>query len=81
MEKVPVLEQLIKDLQGAKNDDLAQMLTPPAGRFAWSQKARASESNETKINAEDKLAGKKPGVPEGYWLSEATGTAPVAAEQ
>jgi hypothetical protein len=79
-EKVGTLEELVKELQGQKNDDLAQMLTPLAGRFAWSQKERPSASEKTKVDSTDKVAAKKPGVPDGYWLSEITGTTPVPVE-
>lgn len=81
-DKVEVLEELVKDLQTTKEDDLAEMLTPPAARFPWMQKARASQSEKNVPGAEEeeKLKKSAPGVPEGYWLSEATGTAPVQVQ-
>lgn len=80
LEKVPVLEALVKELQTGHEEKLAEMLTPPAARFAWSQKARASQAEETIVKKDDKLKDAVPGVPEGYWLSEATHTAPVHVE-
>jgi hypothetical protein len=91
IEKVGALEELVKAqndqlkvLQGEQDEKLAAMLTPPAGRFAWIQKKRASESKENapKENdaSDEKLKKSTPGVPEGYWLSEATGTLPVPAQ-
>lgn len=81
MEKVPVLEALIKEMQTGEDEKLAEKLTPPAARFAWSQKNRPSQADETKITDEDeKLKKSVPGVPEGYWLSEATQTAPVVVD-
>lgn len=82
LEKVPVLEALVKELQGSQEEKLAEMLTPPAARFSWMQKQRASQKDETVLDTDkDKeLKKSKPGVPDGYWLSEATGTTPVEAE-
>jgi len=80
MEKVPVLEALVKDLQGTQEDKLAEMLTPPAAKFAWSLENRPSQSDDTKIDKNAKLAKEAPGVDPSYWLSEATKTAPVKVE-
>lgn len=83
MSKVEVLESLVKDLQGTKDEDLAKALTPPAARFAWSKENRPSmqDGNVLDETKEDKELKKSvPGVPEGYWLSEVTGTAPLKAE-
>lgn len=80
MEKVPMLEALIKDLQGKEEDKLAEKLTPPAARFAWTKENRASLSEDNVVSGEEKKKN-QPGVPEGYWLNEATGTTPVAVEQ
>lgn len=78
-EKVDVLEALVKELQGEQEEKLAEMLTPPAARFPWMQKARATQSDDTVAEGEEetKLKAKAPGVPEGYWLNEITGTTPV----
>jgi hypothetical protein len=80
MDKVPVLEELVKTLQGTQEDKLAEALTPPAGRFTWSQANRPSQSTETVLketDADGKLKKSIPGVPEEYWLSNITQTAPV----
>lgn len=77
MEKVPVLEQLVKNLATQKEDDLAEMINPPAEkRFLWS-KARASESKETVIEKEDPLKKSTAGLPDD-WLSDALGVQPLA---
>lgn len=91
LEKLPVLEDLVKQqvetiekLQGEKDEELVKMITPPAGRFAWSQKNRASQSDETVVDDEEKekLQKGQAGIPadDDYWLSQATGAAPVNAE-
>ena len=84
IEKVGALEELVKALQGNRDEELAEMITPPANRFAWIQGKRASASSETVLKKDkeedDKLKKSAPGVPEGYWLSEATHTQPVAAQ-
>lgn len=87
IEKVPVLEGVIADLQkqiaeltGEQEEKLAEKLTPPAGRFAWSQENRPSKSDETvlKETEDDKaLQESKPGVKDGYWLSDITRTTPI----
>lgn len=79
MEKVPVLEELIKELKGDQEEKLAEKLTPPAARFAWSQENRASLSKENVVNDDEKKKA-EPGVPKDYWLSEATKTTPIVAE-
>ena len=83
-EKVGVLEELVKDLKQTKEDDLADALTPPASRFAWSQDKRASQSKATELKKEDakdkKLEESTPGVPDDYWLSKATQTVPISLE-
>jgi len=90
MEKVEVMEGLVKELSKSKDDQLVEALTPPVTKFAWSQANRPSQSNSTKLKkgaqaAEDeedeKLSKSQPGVPDGYWLSEITGTAPIPIEQ
>jgi hypothetical protein len=89
IDKLPVLEQLVKQqaetiqkLQGDQQDELVAMISPPAGRFAWSQKQRASQSEETVVKGEEKekLEKKIAGIPDNddYWLSQATSTVPVA---
>lgn len=77
-EKVPVLEALVKDLSASKDDALAEMIAPPAVKFAWSQKARASQSSDNLVKEGDPLEKAGPKVPDGAWLSQATGTVPVS---
>lgn len=81
--KVEVLESLVKELAQSADDQLEKALTPPVSRFAWSRENRPSQSDGTKLQKEkeeDKaLSQSQPGVPDDYWLSKATGTAPVTA--
>lgn len=81
--KVEVLESLVKELAQSADDQLEKALTPPVSRFAWSRENRPSQSEGTKLQKEkeeDKaLSQSQPGVPDDYWLSKATGTAPVTA--
>ena len=85
-EKVATLEELVKALQQTDDEKLAGQLTPPAARYAWSRENRASQSDATKIKKDkgqeedEKLSKAAPGVPEGYWLSEVTHTAPIVQE-
>jgi len=79
-EKIPLLENLIKELQGDQEEKLAKVLTPPAARFAWSLENRPSQSDKNVVDAEEKKKA-KPGVDPAYWLSEATQTNPVAVEE
>lgn len=85
-EKVEVLEGLIKTLQASRDDELAETLTPPVARFAWSVAHRASADDGTKLKkgepeAEDeKLEKSMPGVSPDYWLSQVTGTTPIPME-
>ena len=87
-EKIDILQGLVKELQGSSEDKLAAALTPPAARFAWTRDNRASQSNDTKLKKDktaaeleedEKLSKAAPGVPEGYWLSEMSGSVPVEA--
>jgi hypothetical protein len=78
-EKVPMLEQLVKDLSRDGDDKLAEILTPPASRFAWMSKQAASKSTDNKVD-ETKPADKVLKSLSPHWLSDATGTAPVQAQ-
>lgn len=81
LEKVPALEELVKAMQVSQEDKLAEMITPPAERFAWLKGKGASNSKDNVLKEKDEdLKKAVPGVPDGYWLSEATNTAPVRAE-
>jgi len=88
LDKVPLLEEVIKkqqttiaELKGDQDEALAEKLTPPASRFAWSKENRPSQADETKVVGEELegLQKKSAGIPEGdtYWLSQQTGTVPV----
>lgn len=82
-EKLEVLEGLVKELQGGLDAKLAEVLTPPVARFAWSQSKRASQSEDTKLQKDgkdEKLSKSEPGVPKDYWLSEISGVAPVTPQ-
>lgn len=70
MEKVPVLEQLVKDLGKSKDSELAEMIAPKAERkFLWSRSSQSPETVLKEGEAEDqKLQSSAPGVSEEYWL-------------
>lgn len=72
-EKVPVLEDLVKELSKSRDEQLAEMLTPPAARV-WSHTKRSSQSNENVLKENDGLANQKP----THWLEEVTGVPAVA---
>lgn len=76
IEKVPVLEGLVRDLSKSRDDQLVEVLTPKAERkFLWS-KARASESKETVVTEKDeKLIKSAPGI-DDEWAS-ALGVTPL----
>jgi hypothetical protein len=78
MEKVEALEELVKELSVNQDEKLAEMIAPPITKqLSW---ARPSENKENVINKNDKLTKKVPGLPEGFWLSETTGTVPIKEE-
>lgn len=83
-EKVGALEDLVKSLQTSKEEDLANMISAPAARFAWMQEKRASASSENLYKESDendkKLKDAVPGVSDDMWLSKATGTTPIPAQ-
>lgn len=77
-EKVPVLEELVKQLATSKQDDLAEMIQPPVSRQLSWMGTRPSQSKENVLNKEkDEDKDLQKSVPELGWLSEATGTQPV----
>lgn len=77
LEKVETLEAMVKEFSKSREDELAEMISPPAQKaMAWSAK-RASASEDNVIQEKDPLAKARPAIPEGAWLSEATGTAPI----
>lgn len=76
-EKVPVLEELVKQLLTSKEDDLAEMISPPISKqLAW-KNVRASQKDETILKDDEKDKELKKAAPETGWLSEATHTTPV----
>ena len=75
MEKVGILEALVKELSANQNEKLAEMIAPPITKtMAWS---RPSEDDKNVIKKSDPLTKNVAGLPEGYWLSQATNTAPI----
>lgn len=82
IEKVPVLEELVKSLAEGQDDALAEKISPKAG-FVWSvQKARASQSDKSKLEegneADEKLKKSAPHFdPDVDWLSAQTNIAPI----
>jgi len=83
MEKIPVLEELVKELSTNQEDKLAEMINPPISKkMAWS---RPSESKENilkeGVKKDEKLKEQVPGIPEEMWLSQATGTVPIKVEE
>lgn len=80
-EKVPVLEQLVKELAGSQDERLADKINPPALKMHVWQKARASQKDETILDEGTEAdANLKKAKPELGWLSEATRTTPVEAQ-
>jgi len=79
MEKISVLEDLVKELTGNQEEKLAELIEPPiTKKMAWS---RPSESKKNIINKGDendaKLVNKRPEL----WLSDLTGTVPITIEE
>jgi len=92
MEKVPLLEAMLKEVQLSDDEKLANQLTPPAMRFAWSRKNAASQSSKTVLKKadeepdddegdEDEDALLRKSIPTAHWLSEVTGSAPIPVDQ
>ena len=89
LEKIPLLETIVKSqqetiakLSASSDEQLADLLTPPAERtLPWIKKARASQSDETKLDDKEaeNFQKKAPGIPDGdeYWLSRQFGLAPI----
>jgi hypothetical protein len=82
LEKVPVLEELIKNLAENQDEQLAEKISPRAG-FVWSvQKSRVSQSEGSKLKdgdeADDKLKKSAPTLdPVNDWLAAQTGVQPI----
>jgi hypothetical protein len=73
VEKVPLLEAVIKELQGNQDEKLAAALTPPIARYSWMTKNRPSEAPATVVEEDDPL---KKAKPEANWLAEVFGDQP-----
>lgn len=80
-EKIGILENVIKELRGDRDEELAKMIRPEAASvFPWSRsRPSASDGNIIKEGdpADQKLKEQTPGIPEENWLSIATGTVPI----
>jgi hypothetical protein len=76
-EKVPVLEELIKELKGTKEEELAQMINPPASRQLLWSKARASTDDKTIVDEEGKDKTLVKSKKDLGWLSKLTNTTPI----
>jgi hypothetical protein len=75
MDKVSILEALVKEMTINQDEKLADMIAPPITKtMAWS---RPSEEKDNIIKKSDPLTKTVAGLPDGYWLSEATKTAPI----
>lgn len=83
MDKVPVLEDVIKSMQAGADQALAEKITPPASKFVWMRSERASTSDSTKVTEDEKdkkLSKSAPGLG-ANWLNEITGTQPMEVEE
>lgn len=86
LEKVPMLEELIKNLAESQDEQLAEKISPQAG-FVWSvQKARASQADVSKLRdgdeADETLKKSAPRLdPVNDWLAMQTGAQPIRMNQ
>ena len=79
MEKIPVLEELVKELSGNQEEKLAELIVPPMSKkMAWS---RPSESKKNVVKETDPLLDEVPRLSKDMWLSEVTGTEPIKIEE
>jgi hypothetical protein len=78
-EKIGILENVIKELSGDRDEELAKMIRPEAASaFPWSRPSTSKENLLKEGDAEDKkLKDAAPGIPEENWLSTVTGTVPL----
>lgn len=80
VEKVPVLEALLKDRIKNQDELLAEQISPSNNTLIW-QKSRSSEKPANVLDEEkeeDRILKKSvPQVSEGSWFSEITGVAPI----
>lgn len=81
MDKVSVLEELVKELSANQEEKLAEMIDPPISKkLAWSRPSESKDNLVKETKEDKKLKESTPGLPEGFWLSQATGTAPIKEE-
>jgi hypothetical protein len=81
MEKVEVLEAVVKKATQDQHEALAEAISPPNNPLIW-QKARATQSKENVLGdqSEEDQALKKSAptlVAKDNWLSEVTGSTPL----
>lgn len=79
MEKLPILENIVKELSKDSDEVLAEKISPANNPLVW-QKARASQNPDTKLTeteADKALEKSTPKLDETYWLSEITKTEPI----
>jgi len=87
LEKIPLLEGLVKDLRKTRDEELVEELTPPLSRYAWANENRPSESNQTELKKEseedEELKKANPhGIdPDTEWLSASTHTMPIKTKE
>lgn len=80
MEKVPVLENIIKELSANRDDELAEMIAPKIEKhLAWSSKRPSQSDANVLVEKNDKDEKLKKSAVMG-WFSEATNTQPVVTE-
>lgn len=80
VEKVPVLELALKEMQKSTDDALAEKIAPRiTGKLSWTMAASNSDKNIVNKDKEEdkKLSESKPEV---HWLAEIAGVEPVAQE-
>lgn len=77
-DKVPVLEGLVKELLGSKEDALLEMIAPPIEKQLSWMTARPTQKKDNVLKKDETEDDKlKKSAPELGWLSEATHTEPV----
>jgi len=86
LERVPVLEELVKSLAENQDEALAEKISPKAGEFIWVQKVRASQRDDTALKdgdeKDEKLKKSAPRLdPAEDWLAMQTGVQPIRMQQ
>lgn len=76
MEKVPLLEEVIKQMKTTKEEEVAKMIEAPvASRMAWSK--RPSQATDNVVKETDELLKQAPKLDPANWLSQVTNTEPL----